>query len=287
MTIPTRKSALDAVPAPFVFVLSGISMYVGAALAVWLFEAATPAGVAWLRCLGAALILLAWRRPGREAWRGRALLLAGTFGVVTAGMNVLFYEAIARLPLGTAVAIEFLGPVLVAALGSRGLRDLAALASVTVGVAVIADVQWEGSPAGVAFALGAAVAWAAYIVLGKRVALAGNGVDSLAVGFTVATVVLSPLVLGTTAVWDEPDLLAFAVGVGLLSTVVPYALDQAVLRRVGQARFALLLALLPVTAAVIGFVMLRQIPTLGEAVGILAVVVGVGLRSGASERKTA
>lgn len=287
MTIPTRKSALDAVPAPFVFVLSGISMYVGAALAVWLFEAATPAGVAWLRCLGAALILLAWRRPGREAWRGRALLLAGTFGVVTAGMNVLFYEAIARLPLGTAVAIEFLGPVLVAALGSRGLRDLAALASVTVGVAVIADVQWEGSPAGVAFALGAAVAWAAYIVLGKRVALAGNGVDSLAVGFTVATVVLSPLVLGTTAVWDEPDLLAFAVGVGLLSTVVPYALDQVVLRRVGQARFALLLALLPVTAAVIGFVMLRQIPTLGEAVGILAVVVGVALRSGASERKTA
>ncbi len=257
-------------------------MYAGAAFAVWLFDVATPAGVAWLRCLGAALILLLWRRPGRQAWRGRALLLAGTFGVVTAGMNVLFYEAIARLPLGTAVAIEFAGPVAVAALGSRGVRDYAALVGVTVGVVLIADVQWEGSPGGVAFALGAAAAWACYIVLGRRVALAGSGVDSLAVGFTVATVVLSPLVLGTTTVWGEPDLLAFAIGVGLLSTVVPYVLDQVVLRRVGQARFALLLALLPVTAAVIGFVVLGQVPTLVEALGILAVVVGVVLRSNTS-----
>ncbi|EHR62104.1 EamA family transporter [Saccharomonospora cyanea] len=287
MTISTGRRALDAVPAPLVFVVSGISMYVGAALAVWLFDVATPAGVAWLRCLGAALILLLWRRPGRQAWRGRALLLAGTFGVVTAGMNVLFYEAIARLPLGTAVAIEFAGPVVVAALGSRGVRDYAALAGVTVGVVLIADVQWEGSPGGVAFALGAAVAWAAYIVLGRRVALAGSGVDSLAVGFAVATVVLSPLVLGTTAVWGEPDLLAFAIGVGLLATVVPYALDQVVLRRVGQARFALLLALLPVTAAAIGFVVLGQVPTLVEALGILAVVIGVVLRSNTSRGERA
>ncbi|OQO94001.1 EamA family transporter [Saccharomonospora piscinae] len=280
MTISRPTRALDAVPAPAVFVLSGISLYVGAAFAVWLFDVASPAGVAWLRCLGAALILLAWRRPGRAAWRGRPLLLAATFGVVTAGMNVLFYEAIARLPLGTAVAIEFVGPILVAALGSRGVRDLAALACVVTGVLLIADVQWEGSPAGLAFALGAALAWAGYIVLGTRVARAGNGIDSLAVGFAVATVVLSPLALGTTAVWGDAGLLAFAVGVGLLSTVVPYALDQVVLRRVRRSRFALLLALLPVTAAVVGFVVLRQVPTLGEALGILAVVVGVALRSG-------
>ncbi|EHY88074.1 putative permease, DMT superfamily [Saccharomonospora azurea NA-128] len=284
MTNPPVRRALNALPAPVLFVLSGISMYVGAALAVWIFDVATPAGVAWLRCLGAALILLLWRRPGRPAWRGRALLLAGTFGVVTAGMNVLFYEAIARLPLGTVVAIEFAGPVLVAALGSRGARDFAAVAAVTLGVVLIADVQWAGSPSGVAFALGAAAAWAGYIVLGSRVALAGNGVDGLAVGFVVATVVLSPLALGTTAVWGQPDLLAFAVGVALLSTVVPYVLDQVVLRRLGQARFALLLALLPVTAAVIGFVVLGQVPTLVEALGILAVMVGVALRSGAGTR---
>ncbi|MFC4000998.1 DMT family transporter [Prauserella oleivorans] len=254
-------------------------MYVGAAIAVWLFDAATPSGVAWLRCLGAAVILLAWRRPGSQAWRGRPLLLAGAFGVVTAGMNVVFYEAIARLPLGTAVAVEFAGPVLVAALGSRGRRDFAALGLVAVGVVCIADVQLRGSPAGVAFALAAAAAWAGYIVLGKRVALGGSGIDSLAVGFAVATVLLSPLALGTGGVWTEPDLLALGIGVGLLSTVVPYVLDQVVLRRVGQARFAVLLALLPVTATVTGLVVLRQVPTLPEGLGILAVVAGVALRS--------
>ncbi|TWE22051.1 inner membrane transporter RhtA [Prauserella muralis] len=270
---------MDAVPAPVLFVLSGISMYVGAAIAVWLFAAAAPSGVAWLRCLGAALILLAWRRPGRAAWRGRPLLLAGAFGVVTAGMNVVFYEAIARLPLGTVVAIEFAGPVTVAAFGSRGRRDIAALVLVAAGVVCIADVQLRGSPAGVAFAVAAAAAWAGYIVLGRRVALGGNGIDSLAVGFAVATVLLSPLALGTGQVWGSPRLLALGIGVGLLATVVPYVLDQVVLRRVGQARFALLLALLPVTATVIGVLVLRQVPTVPEGLGILAVVAGVALRS--------
>ncbi len=257
-------------------------MYLGAAIAVGIFGAATPAGVAWLRCLGAALMLLAWRRPGRAAWRGRPLLLAGAFGVVTAGMNVLFYEAIARLPLGTAVALEFTGPVLVAALGSRGRRDVFALLLVGAGVLCIADVRLAGSPAGVLFALGAAAAWAAYIVIGQRVAIGGNagsGIDSLAVGFAVATVLLSPLALGTTGVWGSPRLLLLGVGVGLLSTVVPYALDQVVLRRVGRARFALLLALLPVTAGVTGLIVLAQVPTPLEAAGTLAVVAGVALRS--------
>jgi inner membrane transporter RhtA len=144
----SSSRALENVPAPALFVLSGISMYVGAGMAVWLFEEATPAGVAWLRCLGAALVLLAWRRPGRAAWRGRALALAGVFGTVTAGMNVLFYEAIARLPLGSAVALEFIGPVAVAALGSRGRRDIAALVLVAFGVVLIVDVQLAGSPGG-------------------------------------------------------------------------------------------------------------------------------------------
>lgn len=254
-------------------------MYVGAAIAVGLFDRVAPASVAWLRCLGAAIVLVAWRRPPRSAWRGRPLLLAGAFGLVTAGMNVVFYEAIERLPLGTAVALEFVGPVLVAAFGSRGRRDFAALALVAAGVVLIADVQLGGSPAGVAFALAAAAAWAGYILLGKRVALGGDGLDSLAVGFTVATVVLSPLALGTGQVWGSPKLLVLGIGVGVLSTVVPYCLDQIVLRRVGQARFALLLALLPVTATVTGFLALRQVPSLPEAVGTLAVVAGVALRS--------
>jgi inner membrane transporter RhtA len=267
------------VPAPLLFVVSGLSMYLGAAIAVWLFAEINPASVVWLRQLGAAIVLLAWRRPGRSAWRGRTFWLAATFGLVTAGMNLAIYEAIARLPLGTAVALEFAGPVAVAAVGSRTRRDIAALLLVTVGVVLIADVRWAGSPLGVIFALTSAALWAGYILLGQRVVSAGLGVDGLAVGFAVATVVLSPLALGTGPVWGSPRLLVLGIGVGVLSTVVPYALDQVVLRRVGRATFAVLLALLPVSAALTGLVLLDQVPGLIEGLGILAVVLGVALRS--------
>lgn len=267
------------VPAALLFVIGGSSMYVGAAVAVLLFEQLTPSGVAWLRMLGAALVLLAWRRPGREAWRGRRLLLAGAFGLATALMNIAFYEAIARLPLGTAVAIEFCGPVAVAAAGSRTRRDIAALLLAAAGVVLIADVVLAGSPTGFVLALVAAAFWAAYIVLGKRVALGGNGLDDMTVGFVVAAVLLTPLAAGTGPAWESPTLLLLGVGVGVLSTVIPYALDQIVLRRVGQARFALLLALLPATAAVVGLLVLAQVPRPLEAIGIVAVVVAVALNS--------
>ena len=267
------------VPAPLLFVAGGVSMYLGAAAAVWLFAEVGPASVAWLRQLGAALVLLAWRRPGKKAWQGRVFWLAAVFGLVTAVMNVAFYEALARLPLGTAVALEFVGPVLVAAFGSRTARDVVALLLVICGVLLIVDVQWSGSTLGVLFALAAALLWTGYIVLGKRVADVGLGVDGLAVGFAVATVVLVPLAWGTGAVWRSPQLLVMGVGVGVLSTVVPYVLDQVVLRRLGQASFALLLALLPVTATAIGLVVLRQVPTVPEALGIAAVAGGLSLRS--------
>ena len=279
MKLVARVLNARRVPAPLLFVAGGVSMYLGAAVAVWLFAELDPASVAWLRQLGAALVLLAWRRPKKHAWRGRVFWLAALFGLVTAGMNIFFYEAIARLPLGTAVALEFVGPVLVAAFGSRTRRDVAALLLVICGVLLIADVQWAGSTLGVVFALAAALLWAGYILVGKRVADVGLGVDGLAVGFAVATVALVPLAFDTGPVWSSPKLLFMGVGVGVLSTVVPYVLDQVVLRRLGQASFALLLALLPVTATLIGLVVLRQVPTLPEALGIAAVVGGLTLRS--------
>jgi inner membrane transporter RhtA len=271
------------VPAPVLFVVGGVSMYVGAALAVGLFAVLAPTVVALLRLMGAAAVLLAWRRPGRAAWRGGRLLRAAAFGCATALMNVAFYEAIARLPLGTAVAIEFCGPVLVAAVASRRPRDVAAVVLAAVGVLLIADVRWSGSPSGVLWALGAAAMWALYILLGRRVASAGNGLDDMAVGFAVAAAVLSPLLLvggvAPLSALVDPLLLLLAVGVGVLSSVVPYVLDQLVLRRVGQARFAVLLALLPATATVVGLVALAQVPGALEALGIAAVVAAVGLRS--------
>jgi inner membrane transporter RhtA len=271
------------IPAPLLFVVGGVSMYVGAALAVGLFDLLSPSAVALLRLVGAGVVLIAWRRPGHEAWRGRRLARAVAFGLATALMNVAFYEAVAELPLGTAVAIEFCGPVAVAAVASRRPRDVAAVVLAAAGVLLIADVRWSGSPSGVLWALAAAAMWAAYIVLGKRVAGAGNGLDDMAVGFVVAAVVLSPLLLadgaGALAALADPLVLLVAVGVGVLSSVVPYVIDQVVLRRLGQARFAVLLALLPATATVVGLIGLAQVPGVGEAIGIAAVVAAVALRS--------
>ena len=281
----------ERIPAPLLFLVGGTSMYVGAALAVGLFDRLAPAAVAELRLIGAALILLAWRRPGRAAWSGARLARAGLFGLATALMNVAYYEAIARLPLGTAVAIEFTGPVLIAALASRRFRDWGAVLLAAVGVLLIADVRWSGSPSGVLWALGAAAMWAAYIVLGKRVARAGSGIDDLATGFTLAAVLLSPLLLtgavGSPAAFGmvnltplaDPWVLALSIGLGVLSSVIPYVLDQVVLRRVGQARFAVLLALLPATATLVGLVVLAQLPGALETAGIALVIAAVAVRS--------
>lgn len=278
--VTTRHSY--RVPAPVLFVAGGASMYVGAAVAVGLFDDLSPSVVAALRIMAAATVLGVWRRPGRAAWRGRRAGRAAAFGLATAGMNVAFYEAVARLPLGTAVAVEFCGPVAVAALASRRPRDVAAVVLAAAGVLCIADARWSGSPAGVAWGLAAAALWAAYIVLGKRVALGGNGLDDMAVGFAYASVPLAVLLAldaGGLGALSSPRVVALAVGVGVLSSVVPYAIDQVVLRRLGRARFAVLLALLPMTATLIGFVALGQVPGPLESVGIVAVVVAVALRS--------
>ena len=274
---PVPGRVQRGIPAPLLFVTGGCAQYLGAALAVALFDRLTPAGVAWLRMLVAALVLLAARRPPRAAGRSDRLIRAGSFGLVTGLMNVAFYEAIARLPLGTAVAVEFCGPVAVAALGTRTRRDVASLLLAAVGVVLSADVRLVSSPAGFLLALIAAAMWAGYIVLGTRVARAGSQFDDLTVGFGLAAVLLCPLALGTGPVWGSPNLLAMAVGVGVLSTVLPYGLDQIVLRRVGQARFALLLALLPATATVVGILVLGQLPHLPEAAGIIAVAMAVAL----------
>ena len=154
------------IPAPLLFVIGALSMYVGAALAVGLFDRLAPFAVAVLRLIGAAAVLLAWRRPPVAAWRGVRLLRALAFGLVTGLMNLAFYEAIARLPLGTAVAIEFCGPVAVAAVASRRARAVAAVLLAAAGVLLIADVRWSGAPWGVVWALAAAAMWAAYILLG-------------------------------------------------------------------------------------------------------------------------
>jgi inner membrane transporter RhtA len=259
-----------------------VSQYIGSSFAVKLFAHVPAAGVAWLRVLSAAVALAAWRRPWRTAWTAQRARLVVAFGVTLAVMNLTFYLAIARLPLGTAVAIEFSGPIAVAALGSRTRRDLTALALAVAGVLLLADVHFEGSPGGVAFALAAGLLWALYIVLGHRVA-ADRGIrpqDGLAAGMAVGAVALAPALVGPASpAFGDPALLAACVAVGLASSVVPYGLEQLAMRRLPRARFALLLSLLPATAAVVGAIILGQVPTAVEACGIALVVVASNLRS--------
>lgn len=264
------------------FVVGAVSQYVGAAIGVFLFETTDPAAVAWLRAASAAIALMVWRRPWRLRWTRQSATAAVAFGVVTVGMNVAFFEAIARIPLGTAVAIEFLGPVAVATLGSRRPRDLLAVVAIVAGIALLTGVQAGVDLAGVGFALIAAALWAGYIVLGKRVADAGGGLDSLAVGMAAAAVALAPALLvgqivEDASVFAAPRTWLLGIGVGVLSTAVPYVLDQVVLTEIGRARFALLLALLPATAAVVGAVMLGQRPSVAETAGIALVVAALAI----------
>jgi inner membrane transporter RhtA len=265
---------------PLLFVVGAVSQYLGAAIGVFLFDTTEPSTVAWLRAATAAAVLAAWRRPWRARLTGRHLRAAALFGLVTVGMNIAIYEAIARIPLGTAVAIEFLGPVVVAALGSRQRRDALAVVLVCAGVILLAGVSVSVSWSGVVFAMTSAALWAGYVVVGKHVADAGQGLDSLAVGMAIAAAVLAPVILVSQlradgSVFTDPRTWVLGVGIGVLSTAVPYVLDQVVLARVGRARFALLLALLPATAAVIGAVVLLQVPSAAEVAGIVLVIVAL------------
>jgi inner membrane transporter RhtA len=278
-------SPLDRLPPQALFVMGAISQYVGAALAVLLFAKVPAAGVAWLRVLASAGVLIAWRKPWHTLWTAPRLRLVTAFGVVLATMNVTFYLAIDRLPLGTAVAIEFCGPIVVAALGSRTRRDYGALALATIGVLALADVHLAGSPGGLAFAVAAGVAWAGYIVLGHRMA-ADPGIrpqDGLALGMGIGALAYAPILAASAApAYGDALLLGACLAVGILSSAVPYALEQVAMRRLPRARFALLLALLPATAAIVGALILGQVPTAVEAAGIALVVAASLLRTHAA-----
>ena len=274
--------------APLLMVLNGASLYAGAAIAVGLLQSFSPALVAWMRVAAATVILLLLYRPQWRNFFGSVGLSAAIYGVATLSMNITFYEAIARIPMGTAVAIEFLGPIAVAAVGSSTLRDWLALLLAGVGVVVISGAQWSANSAGVLFALAAAALWALYIVTGNRIAGdAASSRSGMAVGFGWAALLSLPLALwwwpglsASSLSWWE--LLGLAVGLGVLSAVIPYGLDQVVLRMAGRSYFALLLAILPISAALMGALVLGQMLTLAEIIGIVLVVLAVALRKPSS-----
>ena len=256
--------------------VGAVSQYLGAAVAATLFDELAPGGVALLRVLGAAAMIVLLRRSWRRRWEPAVLGRAAAFGVSLAAMNLCFYLAMDRLPLGNAVAIEFIGPIAVAAAGARTLRSAGALVLAVAGVLVLAGVEAEGTGPGVAFALLAGAFWAGYILLGHRVAHSPAAVDGLGLGMLAGAVAISPFgAAAVGGVLDSPLVLVLAVTTGLLSNVIPYRIDQSVMRRVDPHRFALLQALLPVTAAVVGLAALAQVPSGQEAIGIGLVIVAI------------
>lgn len=264
------------------FLVSGTALYLGAAVAVGLFDVLPAPAVAWLRIVLAAVLLLAWRRPWRRRWTARELGWAAAFGICLAGMNIAFYVAIVHLPLGTAVAIEFVGPVVVAAVVGRGWRERWGIVLAAAGVVLLAGatlrVGGPGAGVGLVAVLVAAALWAGYVVLGRRAALGGDGVTTLAVAMAFGAVVFAPFLLVPSApVLGSWSLVGAVLVVAALSSVVPYALDQVVLRRVGAAVFAVLLALLPATATVVGAVVLRQLPGPLDLVGLALVSGAIAL----------
>jgi inner membrane transporter RhtA len=275
------------VPPHAYFLVSAIFHYLGPALAVLLFAQIAPLGVAWLRIVSAAVVFTLWRRPARlwRLWRDAAarirwLLIA--FGMVLAAMNACFYLAIARIPLATVGAMEFLGPVALAALGVRTRRNAAALALAVAGVALLSEVKVTGQPVGLAFSFANCALFTLYIVLGHRIAAAGGsaGIDRLAVAMLIAAVAISPAgIAAASAALRRPLLLGAGCGVGVCSSVIPYVTDQLAMARLPRAAFALLMSLLPASATVIGVIILHQLPGPAEVAGIALVAGGVALRA--------
>jgi inner membrane transporter RhtA len=266
-----------AVPPHAWFAVSAVAHYLGPSFAVLLFARIEPLGVAWLRIASAAVVFTVWRRP-RRALDGGARRLVVAWGAVLAIMNACFYLAIDRLPLGTVAAVEFLPVVALAALGARTARNGAALALAVGGVALLSDVHLAGSPFGMAMAFANAALFALYIVLAHRVARhpGAGGLDGLAAAMVVATVAVTPLGAGDVipALGDPVALLAGA-GVGVCSSVIPYVSDQMAMRVLPRASYALMVSLLPAIATLVGLVVLGQVPSLAEAVGVALVAGGV------------
>ena len=259
--------------------LSGLSQYVGASIAVGLFVVASGLAVGWGRIFFAAIFLILWRRPWSYPNKRRALL----FGLALGGMNLLFYLAIARIPLGTAVALEFLGPVLLAAT-ARTRRSTIAVLLVGAGVFLISwmglDLSDPDIALGFFFALAAGLCWVGYMILGRKVAGTVSGIDGLAIAMAGAAVIYSP--------FAAPELIRVStdtifwltlIAVALLSSAVPYVIEQFVLRDVPATTFAILNSILPAMSTVVGFVMLQQLPTLGELIGLLLISIAVFIAS--------
>lgn len=270
---------LATAPPEALFVLSAISQYIGAAIAVSLFDEVAPQTVAWFRTIGAAVALLAISPGFYRGWTRKDLTGAAIFGIATVLMNVFFYLGIDRIDLGKGVAIEFIGPIVVAAATTHTARNGVALALAVVGVVTLGGVEISDNALGVFFILISSALWAAYIVVGSKVANVRPGVAGLGVGLAIGSVFITPIgAPGSGPVWVSPTLLLLCCATGVFSNAIGYGIDQFVMRRIPIRRFSVLLATLPVTAVFIGWLVLGQRPGPLDLAGIALVLAAVALQ---------
>jgi len=261
--------------------VSMLCVQLGIAASVGLFDEVGPEGAACLRLAFGGLVLLAIVRPRPGAFSRGSLAAAIALGAVTAAVTMCFMAAVDRIPMGTASALEFLGPLGVAILRGRGSTK-AWPAVAAIGVLLLTE-PWHGAldPAGVGFALAAAVAWALYIVLTQRVGDQVAGLQGLAISMSAAglvtTVAVGPSLVGKLT----PEVLVAGVAVAVLCPVIPFALEMLALRRLTAAAFGTLMSVEPALALLIGLIALGQAPGLVPVVGVAFVVVaGIGAERG-------
>ncbi len=275
------KRITTRVPPHLFFLVSAVFHKLGPAFAVLLFAHVSVLGVACLRIASAAVVFAIWRRPWRNiAQQSRSLHTLIGLGVVLGLMNICFYQAISRLPLSTVSSIEFIGPILLAASGARTSRNFAAVVLAAGGGWILTSVRLAGEPLGYIFAFANCAFFALYVVLGHRISQDGGaaGMDRLGIAMLIAMITVFPIGLkDSLPAFRQPYLLLAGIGVGICSSVIPYVCDQQAMARLPRSTFSLLLALLPAFAVIIGAVVLHQIPTGTEIIGILLIVGGVAL----------
>jgi inner membrane transporter RhtA len=267
---------MERIPAVLLLLVAIACVQAGGALAVRLFHDLGPVGTAAIRVTVAAVVLLAAWRPQIRNRDRRDLVLAVAFGLSIAGMNLSIYEAMARIPQGVAVTIEFIGPLGIAIAMSRRGRDFLWAGLAAVGVALLTPLTGDRLDLpGVLCALLAAVCWAAYTLLGAAVGRRMPGGSGLALGLTSASIVLAPagIAVAGAALVQRPLLIAMGACVALLSTIIPFSLEFEALRRLPARTYGVLVSLDPAAAAVSGALLLGQAVTLRTLAAIACVVV--------------
>ncbi|CAN5381792.1 DMT family transporter [soil metagenome] len=264
-------------PSPIVLVLVCLaSVQLGAGVAKSLFDEVSPTVIVWLRLVTSAAVLAAYARPRLSGRTARDWWVVLGFGASLGLMNLAIYQSFARIPLGIAVTIEFIGPLTLAVVGSRRARDLIWVALAGVGVALLGIERADLDLVGVLWALLAGAMWATYILLSGATGRRWEGLDGLAVASVAAAILLTPLLAFTGDVGDSlshPQVLLLGAAVGLLSSVVPYSCELVALRSLRAATFGILMSLEPAAAALVGIVVLHELLSPLQWVAVVCVIV--------------